>query len=246
MPNLNISSLLCSVLSFCAAVTRIGARQVNLCFADTVPDLRCSSVFQKAQPSRWLHFQTLLTLIGRAQQPFQHCAPRQAGQGEVIIKPCFLEMLSIARSDYDVVCLSRDKPQPGLLFSVLQPGLGFGKLLASCKGRNALGARTPEVWYLCNLFTCFGLVWKSRYGNSVVLRQYLECTSVLYMRMFCLSGKLLQPWHHVPQSFCFPEERVTDIYICRHDINTLWNEADLLLSLPPLANLHAVLIWLEL
>ena len=49
-------------------------------------------------------------------------------------------MLLIARSDYDVVYLTRDEPRLGLLFSVPQPGLGFGKLLASCKGRNVLGA----------------------------------------------------------------------------------------------------------
>lgn len=129
------------------AVIGTGARKVNLCLADTVPGPRCSSAFQKAQPSRRLRLQALLTLIiGSAQLgTSQHCAPSQAGQGEAIIKPSFLEMLSIARSDYDVVCLTRDEPRLELLPSVPQPGLGFGKLLASCKGRNVLWARALEV-----------------------------------------------------------------------------------------------------
>lgn len=109
--------------------------------------LRCSSVFRKAQPWRRLDLQAVLTLTGSAWlgSPPQPCAPSQAGQEEAIIKPCFLEMLSIARSDYDVVYLTRDEPQLGLLRSVPQTGLGFGNLLASCKSRNVSGVQTLEV-----------------------------------------------------------------------------------------------------
>lgn len=71
-------------------------------------------------------------------------APSQAGQGEAIAKPCYSAMLSIARSDYDVIYLPRDD-WLGLLLSAPQPGLALGKLLVSCKHRNVLGTRTPEV-----------------------------------------------------------------------------------------------------
>lgn len=72
-------------------------------------------------------------------------APSQAGQGEAIVKPHHPAMLSIARSDYDVIYLPRDEPWLGLLLSAPQPGLALGKLLVSCKHRNVLGTRTPEV-----------------------------------------------------------------------------------------------------
>lgn len=72
-------------------------------------------------------------------------APSQAGQGEAIVKPCYSAMLSIVRSDYDVIYLPRDEPWLGLLLPVPQPGLALGKLLVSCKSKNVLGTQTPEV-----------------------------------------------------------------------------------------------------
>lgn len=139
------------MLSLCVAVTRIGperlilALQTQLQVSDAVQSFRNLSL----QGDCIFRLCWLTPAV-----PFPALCSSQAGQGETIIKPCFLEMLLIARSDYDVVNLTRDEPQWVLLPSVLQPGLDFGKLLVSCEGRNVLGAWTLEVWNLCDVFRC--------------------------------------------------------------------------------------------
>lgn len=114
-------------------------------------------------------------------------------------------MLSIARSDYDVVYLTRDEPQLGLLLSVPQRGLGFGKLLVSCKGRNVSGAPTLEVWHLCNAFTYLGLVWKSRFGSSVVPRLFGVYFSLMDGNVLFIRKTLLQLWTSCPTVILLPQ-----------------------------------------
>lgn len=150
----------------------VHALQTQFPVSDAVQSFRklcrwCGCVFRL----RWL--------LPAVASPAALGAPSQAGQGEAIAKPCYSAMLSIARSDYDVIYLPRDEPWLGLLLSAPQPGVALGKLLVSCKHRNVLGTRTPEVWHLCDVFTCLGLVQKSSFGCSVIPGDYFERMLVL-------------------------------------------------------------------
>lgn len=136
----------------------------------TVPGFKFISIFQKPQQ---LHFQALLnpfcsTWLG---SPPQHCAASQAGQGEAIIKPCFLEMLSIARSDYGARCLIIDEPCRAHTVCA-----GLWELLESAgapmSGRpDSRGMESMQGVYL------FGSGWQKQI--CVVARQCCMCCNLL-------------------------------------------------------------------
>lgn len=136
----------------------------------TVPGFICTLIFQKPQ---WLHFQALLnpicsTCLG---SPPQHCAAGQAGQGEAIIKPCFLEMLSIARSDYGTGCLIIDEPCRAHAVCA-----GLWELLASAGAPMSGGPDTGGMESMQGV-CLFGSGWQKQI--CVVVRQCCACSNLL-------------------------------------------------------------------
>jgi len=147
------------------------------------------------------------------------CTPSQPGQAEAIIKPCFLKMLSVARSDY-VIYFIRDEPRLGSFSLCCRQDLALESCLCLARAGMFWGPkhRRYEICVIClPVWVLLGRVdlGVARHRDSIWYLSLIDGSDLFTRKT------LSQLWTSCPKVICVPKERITDICICRHGINTL-------------------------